>query len=300
MAKSIIKNELEEAIKVTNEVINEGKDVQNLLWELIKYIKDILIYKTSQNLRLYNEQEIEQIKELAEHAEKQTLLKIIYKLSELENEMKWSSQKNLLFQVGIMGMGEITAVPENAKIAVGEETINNSKMQELYTKIAQLQQEIMQIKQQVIHNSGGNVDNIVEKRKNTLPPKTMQKEKQEIVAKNLEGAKPLEQWTEILMQLKQTGKIVLYTNLINAKAYILNDVTVAIEFTKGMTAFVKTMLEVPENMQELENKVSIACGKQMRIKLIDGKDKQKEEKEQEKNAIEVFAKENDLPLNIIE
>lgn len=61
----------------------------------------------------------------------------------------------------------------------------------------------------------------------------------------------------------------IYTNLINTNAKEINDLTLGIEFPNGLTAFGKTVLEKPENMQELVKQVSMEAGKEMRIKLID-------------------------------
>ena len=30
-----------------DEILNQGKDLNNFLWEIIKYVKDVLIYKSS-------------------------------------------------------------------------------------------------------------------------------------------------------------------------------------------------------------------------------------------------------------
>ena len=54
----------------------------------------------------------------------------------------------------------------------------------------------------------------------------------------------------------------------NTKAKEINDMTVGIEFPNGMTSFGKTVLEKPENIREISNLVSIACGKEMQIKYI--------------------------------
>ena len=61
----------------------------------------------------------------------------------------------------------------------------------------------------------------------------------------------------------------IYTNLLNTNAVEINDMTVGIEFPKGITPFGKTVLENPENKMEISNQVSIACGKTMQIKYID-------------------------------
>lgn len=61
----------------------------------------------------------------------------------------------------------------------------------------------------------------------------------------------------------------IYTNLINTTAKEINDLTLGIEFPNGLTSFGRTVLEKPENMQELVKQVSMEAGKEMRIKLID-------------------------------
>ena len=52
IAGNLIEKEPEKSIDVTNTVISEGKDLDNFLWEIIKYIKDVLIYKTTKKLEL--------------------------------------------------------------------------------------------------------------------------------------------------------------------------------------------------------------------------------------------------------
>ena len=54
LVKNMIDKEPERAIEITNTVIREGKDLDNFLWEVIKYVKDTLIYKTTQKLELYS------------------------------------------------------------------------------------------------------------------------------------------------------------------------------------------------------------------------------------------------------
>ena len=91
----------------------------------------------------------------------------------------------------------------------------------------------------------------------------------------------------------------LYTNLINTKAKQINDLVIGIEFPSGITAFGKTVLEKPENKQELIKMVSLKAGKEMQIKYLD-KTEDKIETKPKENKIENFSKELDIPLNVIE
>ena len=69
---------------------------------MIKYCKDILVYKTSGKLEIYNEDEKSQIKEIAQKVDKQQLIDMIYELSEMENEIKRTTQKTIMFQAGMI------------------------------------------------------------------------------------------------------------------------------------------------------------------------------------------------------
>ena len=106
-----------------------------------------------------------------------------------------------------------------------------------------------------------------------------------------------EYWPQIVQDLKQNGKIVLYTNLINTKAKEINDMTVGIEFPNGLTAFGRTILEKQENIKELTTLVSMASGKPMNIKYITDMGNTQVAEEQN---IKSIAKESDIPFHVIE
>ena len=90
----------------------------------------------------------------------------------------------------------------------------------------------------------------------------------------------------------------LYTNLMNSVAKEINDMTVGIEFPKGLTSFGKTILEKPENINELTKTISIQCGKEMRVKIIDNETaiKMSSEDKLVKEVTEAI----DMPINIID
>ena len=106
-------------------------------------------------------------------------------------------------------------------------------------------------------------------------------------------------WPKIVNDLKQNGKIVLYTNLMNTKAEQINDVTVGIKFPKGITAFGKSVLEKQENLKEISSLVSMACGKDMQIKYISDIQNQVAQHNPEDD-IKKLANESDIPFNVID
>lgn len=90
----------------------------------------------------------------------------------------------------------------------------------------------------------------------------------------------------------------LYTNLINSAASKINDLIIGIQFTKPVTPFGKTILEKSESITELERRISMECGKPMKIKYI--YEDTEVIKKEEQNPIESFAEDNGIPFNVIE
>lgn len=146
LTKNIIAKDAMEAMKCIDEVVNEGKDLSNYLWEIIKYVKDILVYKTGTKLEIYSEAELAQIKELSDMVTKERLINIIYDLSTLQNDMKWSSQKLIMFQVGIIklctGSEQVknTVTSENTQAVVP--AVDNKQIENLNYKISRLEKQI--------------------------------------------------------------------------------------------------------------------------------------------------------------
>ena len=283
IVEGIIEYDIDKVMNTINEVLQEGKDLNNLLWEIIKYIKDILMIKTNQTLDIYNEQELQELKELSEKISKERSIQLIYELSKLESDMKLSTQRLIVFQAGIIKLCNQNSNIEN--VNTGSNSGNNS---DIYARLDKIENYL---------RAGGGVNRTqkVAPKKNTEEKPKMNVEAIEGIGKN---SKPAQYWNKIVNNFKTNGKIMLYTNLINTTAVEINDMTVGIEFPKGITPFGKTVLDKPENMKEIANQVSIACGKEMHIKYIDTKPQQKEASEEQE--LSDFASGFDIPFDIIE
>ncbi len=276
IVKNIIEYNAEGALGSLNEVLEDGKDIQNLLWEIIKYVKDILVYKTNSDLSLYNEEELKQIEDLAKNTSKERLIAIIYSLSETENNIKWSSQKEIMLQTGIIKLCQTT---------------ETDGLEELRKKVEELEQKINSgnIKKLEPNKNIQNIKQSVDTAKTTAKPKQQ-------TTVNIQNISSEEYWPKVLESLRTNGKMVLYSNLVNTKAKQKDDLTLEIIFPNGLTSFGKTMLERPENINELSKLVSMQCGKEMRIKYIDAK----EYVPKQSNSLEDMVKDLDIPINIIE
>ena len=292
LVKAIIEYNIEDALNAIDNILNDGKDITNFLWETIKYVKDILVYKSAKKLELYSNEELEIVEELSDKSTKERLIALVYQLSELENNIKWSTQKTIMFQAGIIKLcNKKQDISDNL-----EERINKIEKYLKSNNIAPMQKSIesnvvknalpnnMQstIKEELSTKAESNVDNIDKKNKNSS-------------IKNF-SKMPEQYWPQIVNELKQNGKIVLYTNLMNTTAKEINDMTVGIEFPNGLTSFGKTVLEKQENIKEISNLVSMAEGKPMQIKYIVGSSNVT--KITNEQTIQNLANNSDIPFTI--
>ena len=287
---AILKYDVDKALENIDVVLEEGKDITNLIWEMIKYSKDILVYKSSKKLELYNQNELDKIKTISEGVSKEKLTYLIYELSELENNIKWSTQKTIMFQAGIIKLCS-KQLDDNLNL---EERVNNI---EKYLKSGKHIVNQNVITQQVVEP---NITKITENVNMEKKAKVDVGAKARTVNSSTKkfSSNSEEYWPQIMSDLKQSGKIVLYTNLMGTKAKQINDMTVGIEFPHGMTAFGKAVLEKQENIRDISNLVSIACGKQMQIKYIT-QNKDIHQMTNEEN-LQNIAKDSDIPFNIID
>ena len=253
----ILNYDVEKSINICNDIILEGKDLNNFLWEIIKYVKDIMILKTTNTAsNIYSDEDKNKMQNIANIAAKDTLLKIIYTLSDLENELKWSSQKNIIFQVGIMRL----CSRENMTL---EERIDN------------LEKSI----------ASGKVN--VQVKKEEVPKKSIQSTtSKQNVEKRVENTENLNKksadfWKNVIDKLKEERKAMLYSNLSNTRAILLDDMTVGIEFLGGLTSFGKAVIERPENMNELKRLISLECKKDMRVKILESNNNKPKEENHE-------------------
>ena len=277
IVKAIVESDIDEVISNTRNIVNEGKDVDNFLWEIIKYIKDILVYKSSKNLEIYNEQEKMQIKELTEKISKERLLHLIYELSELANNIKWSSQKSLMFEAGMIKSCMQIEI-NNVGVAVYSDPQKNNKSMQNASNTTNINQNQVGAS---IARPQQNTTDMAQAKPKSVP----------------EGSN-LPYWNNVINKIKQNGKMGIYVNLIGSTAKEINDMTIEV-LLANKNAFGKEILEAHENKAEIEKIASIEAGKTMNVRFVGAEDKNVS-KVKSNSTIENMIEELDIPINIID
>ena len=254
LVAAIFDNNEIDALNEVSKVIDDGKDLYNFVWELIKYLRDILLFKATGKLDLYSSDELQVIKELAEKVSKDKILNIIYLFSELEKDIKWSSQKTIMLQAGII---KASAKNQNSGIEELEKRIND-----LETKISSGN---FKVEKKIIDNTNVNLEKVEKvSNDNAISAKVQD-------TRINQNGETLGDWSRITDILKRNGKMLVATCFLNTKAKQVGDMIIEVYFLNGLTEFNRRILEESSNKNAIDQAVVKIFGKEMHLKYIDAK-----------------------------
>lgn len=282
LLKNILEYNPEAAIEVVEGIIDDGKDLLNFLWETIKYTKDVLLAKSNAKLELYSGEEIKQIEELSKKVSAERLINIISELSETANNLKKASLQSIILEASIIKLCQ-NSKPNN--------------IEELSTKIEELE-DIIKSGKVSYSNNIQTMPDVNKNQKENFNAKQPNISKQQTKSVNAKVTNEgyLDCWPDVVKELKDNGKILLYTNLINTRAKKLNDLVIGIEFPANISSFGKTVIARPENMQALSKAILNATGQEMQVKCLEKQENTNSDEESLNNFTQNF----DIPINIIE
>ena len=220
---------------------------------------------------------------MAEDTTKERLLNIIYALSEVENEMKWSSQKIIIFETAIIKLCIKKFEKENF---LNFETENEDKMEEeKSTPNGQKKsRNADDIKADVRTKNATETFEEKENRKKTTPYPTM---------KVGIGSEEEKVWKDILDEIKKQGKLSLYTALSNSRVKFESDMAWVIVIPGKLKNIADKILLDSSNKKYIQDLVSKINKKEMMIKYVNESDENKTSKKRTDNTL-------GLNINIIE
>ena len=290
---AVVNEDVEGTLNNLQEVIDDGKDINNLVLEIIKYIKDVLLYKSTGKRELYNDEEIEKIKIISDKTSKLDLINLICELSDIENSMKLSTQKLIVLQTGLIKLCNKQLAKTNTNSSESGGNAQNADLERRVTKI----ENFLRAGNFAKARGNGNVANVqtnsVSKAFDTSS--NVEPNKATVVTKPKYQGKTQDYWPKIVEDYKTSGKMFMYMNLAGTIAREVNDMTLEIEFPKGMNEVAKGFLARPDIKQNLRETIHLACGKEMQIKFVDTK----QENKTSESEFEQFVESNDIPFNII-
>lgn len=109
LSQSIIDENTKKSLEILNEFIIWGKDIRNLINDLIDHFRNLMVCKVSKDLDeiiSLPEESIERLKEQSQNVNINDLIRILNILSETQDSMKSSSNTRILAEVTIMKIAQ--------------------------------------------------------------------------------------------------------------------------------------------------------------------------------------------------
>lgn len=106
-AYNIISSNSAEILKQVAVLFSEGRDPSDFIAELLQIFRNVLVMMTVDNTEglVYETKEsILKLKEIGEATNKKELVMIIKELSSLENSLKWTFQRKIIFETGMLNI----------------------------------------------------------------------------------------------------------------------------------------------------------------------------------------------------
>jgi len=293
LIECINNKEVEKVLSVTDNLLDNGKNINIILSEMIKHFQNILMFKTTGKIDVYSEKEIEKVKKIADNISNDKIINNIVSISEIQNIIKWSSSQN------IIAKSQLIKLTQESKDNILEDLLkrienleqgNTQKKTEEIMEIVKDKNEFQ--KEEIIENA----KEVIVEKKNT---EVEQKEEKVVAKEKIESTNIQEiqfderEWKDILVSLREAGKFKLYTNLINVKVGLIEDNVIGIYFA---IEFNKIMVEQKENIQILKEFVTKQLGKEYSIRCFYEAHKIKSKM----SGVEDTAKQFNIPIDIVD
>lgn len=143
----ISKHEGATALDTMKDILDEGKDGQRFIEDLISFIRDILLYQESPSLISVESTGLkkEDFEEIVQLASSATLYQMIDELNNIQEEMRFTTHPDVYLEVLTIKLAQI----EPQKNTQSEPAVSLTTNTEATKTIEKLQQEIQQLQQTV-------------------------------------------------------------------------------------------------------------------------------------------------------
>lgn len=253
LSQAIICEDTKKSLQILNEFIIWGKDIRNLINDLIDHFRNLMVCKVSRELDeiiSLPEETIERLKEQAKTININDLIRILNILSETQDSMKSSSNTRILAEVTIMKIAQ--PMFDESKEALIKRIENLEQIIESGNiKVVTVQDESnegMEYKDEQVNN---------------------QEEKQEIVYEDVksEDAKLVESsWKKIIQKIKDDKKPSIYALLKEVSDFYIKENSLFIIFNDNFS-FARSRLSSEETIKYVEQVIREVLNRSFHLKI---------------------------------
>ncbi|MFS0749685.1 DNA polymerase III subunit gamma/tau [Oceanobacillus sp. 1P07AA] len=142
-------NNVQNVLVALDEMIRTGKDPGKFVQDLIYFMRDLLLYKSSSSLSDMLERAVadDSFKQLSERVSNQWIQRSIIELNQCQQEMKWSNSPKVFIEIALLTItnyGQEQVAPEGIHTT---STVESEVVLQLQSKMQQLEKDITTLKE---------------------------------------------------------------------------------------------------------------------------------------------------------
>ncbi|MDU3338261.1 DNA polymerase III subunit gamma/tau [Paraclostridium bifermentans] len=254
MAEYVIKEDTKKCLEILNEFVVWGKDIKNLIDDLIDHFRNLMVCKVSSDLDeiiSLPEEIVEQLKAQASTIEVNDIIRILNILSTTQDAIKVSSNPRVLAEVSIMKLSQ---------------PMFDESKESLLKRISNLEE--------VIKSGKININNNIEKESKKETKETWEKNEveaeeevfyEEVKSEDVELIE--KSWENILTHIKKDKNMPVYAILREAKEFNVSANNLYIVFDDNF-AFAKNKLSDEKTRNYIESVIREILNRSFSIKII--------------------------------
>lgn len=254
MAEYVIKEDTKKCLEILNEFVVWGKDIKNLIDDLIDHFRNLMVCKVSSDLDeiiSLPEEIVEQLKAQASTIEVNDIIRILNILSTTQDAIKVSSNPRVLAEVSIMKLSQ---------------PMFDESKESLLKRISNLEE--------VIKSGKININNNVEIESKKEAKETSEKNEveaeeevfyEEVKSEDVELIE--KSWENILTHIKKDKNMPVYAILREAKEFNVSANNLYIVFDDSF-AFAKNKLSDEKTRNYIESVIREILNRSFSIKII--------------------------------
>jgi DNA polymerase-3 subunit gamma/tau len=101
----LIKQDSAAAMALINEISMQGRDIRQFVLDYIRHLRNLLVVTSAENIDNVldlSEEYIKQLKDQVKNIQGSTIMRYIHVFSELENQLKYTTNQRILLEVGMI------------------------------------------------------------------------------------------------------------------------------------------------------------------------------------------------------
>ena len=254
LSQSIIDENTKKSLEILNEFIIWGKDIRNLINDLIDHFRNLMVCKVSKDLDeiiSLPEESIERLKEQSQNVNINDLIIILNILSETQDSMKSSSNTRILAEVTIMKIAQ--PMFDESKEALIKRIENlEEKIESGNIKVSTVQiEQSKDVKSQIIE------DNKVEENKEDVAYEEVKSEDVRLVESS---------WKKITQKIKDDRKLSVAALLKEVNTFNVKDNILYLIFNDNFS-FARSRLNSKETIEYIESIIREVLNRSFNIQI---------------------------------